>query len=81
MRHVLLAVSGPSGVGKTTVARLLSRLYKAIGVLEKGTLVEVDRSALVAGYVGQTALKTKEALDLFVSQFQRKPYKPAWNCG
>lgn len=58
-----MVFTGNPGTGKTTVARLLSRLYKAIGVLEKGTLVEVDRSALVAGYVGQTALKTKEALD------------------
>ena len=58
-----MVFTGNPGTGKTTVARLLSRLYKAIGVLKKGTLVEVDRSALVAGYVGQTALKTKEALD------------------
>ncbi len=58
-----MVFTGNPGTGKTTVARLLSRLYKAIGVLEKGTLVEVDRSALVAGYVGQTALKTRETLD------------------
>ena len=48
--------------GKTTVARIVSGLYAAIGVLEKGQLVEVDRSGLVAGYVGQTALKTQEAI-------------------
>ena len=48
--------------GKTTVARLVSGLYAAIGVLSKGQLVEVDRSGLVAGYVGQTALKTQEVI-------------------
>ncbi len=58
-----MVFTGNPGTGKTTVARLLARLYRAIGVLEKGTLVEVDRSGLVAGYVGQTALKTQEAID------------------
>ncbi len=53
---------GNPGTGKTTVARLLAKLYHAIGVLSKGQLVEVDRSGLVAGYVGQTALKTGEVL-------------------
>ena len=53
---------GPSGTGKTTVARLLAGLYKAIGILPKGQLIEVDRSGLVAGFVGQTALKTQEVI-------------------
>ena len=53
---------GNPGTGKTTVARLISGLYSAIGVLSKGQLVEVDRSGLVAGYVGQTALKTQEVI-------------------
>jgi SpoVK/Ycf46/Vps4 family AAA+-type ATPase len=53
---------GNPGTGKTTVARILSELYCAIGVLSKGHLVEVDRSGLVAGFVGQTAIKTSDVI-------------------
>jgi SpoVK/Ycf46/Vps4 family AAA+-type ATPase len=54
---------GPPGTGKTTIARLISKAFKSLGILKKGHLIETDRSQLVAGYVGQTAIKTKEVLD------------------
>ena len=58
-----LVFTGNPGTGKTSVARILAQLYRQIGVLKYGQLVEVDRSGLVAGYLGQTALKTQEKLN------------------
>ena len=55
--------TGNPGTGKTTVARIVARIYKQLGILKKGHLVETDRSGLVAEYVGQTAVKTNQIID------------------
>ncbi len=55
--------TGNPGTGKTTVARILAKAFRALGILERGHLVETDRSGLVAAYAGQTALKTNKLID------------------
>ncbi|MHC1778312.1 MAG: AAA family ATPase [Lentimicrobium sp.] len=59
--HTVFA--GPPGTGKTTLARLMGRFFKALGILKKGHVIEVDRSALVGEFIGQTAIKTSKVID------------------
>jgi Cdc6-like AAA superfamily ATPase len=58
-----LVFTGNPGTGKTTVARLLAEIYRTLGVVDKGQLIETERAGLVAGFVGQTAIKTTEVFD------------------
>ena len=58
-----MVFTGSPGTGKTTVARLVAKIYKELGILSEGNLVETDRSGLVAGYVGQTAIKVHELVE------------------
>jgi len=55
--------TGNPGTGKTTVARIIAKIFKAIGIIERGDLIEVDREKLVGNFVGQTAIKTNEMID------------------
>jgi len=82
-----LVFSGSPGTGKTTVARLVAKLYKALGVLASGHLVETDRSGLIVGHVGGTGLKTKEVVEsamdgvLFIDEAYSLVKDAPWDFG
>jgi stage V sporulation protein K len=82
-----IVFTGNPGTGKTTVARLIARLYKTIGVVSKGQLIEATRADLVAGYVGQTALKVQEVVRrafggvLFIDEAYSLAPEGSWDFG
>ncbi|MET4200742.1 AAA family ATPase [Bradyrhizobium sp. LA6.12] len=82
-----LVFSGSPGTGKTTVARIVAKLYKALGILSSGHLVETDRSGLVVGYVGQTATNTKKVIEsalngvLFIDEAYSLVKDAPWDFG